>query len=63
LSDLLLAGPVANDPEPTLDFASHNTKKRHSRPARGGMADDSHFEMSMPGTRPNMMSQRLCAFV
>jgi hypothetical protein len=28
----------AFDPEPTLDFASHNTK-RHSRPARGGMAE------------------------
>ena len=28
-----------DDPEPTLDFASHNTKKRHSRPARGGMAE------------------------
>jgi hypothetical protein len=27
------------DPEPTLDFASHNIKKRHSRPARGGMAE------------------------
>jgi hypothetical protein len=26
-------------PEPTLDFASHNTKKRHSRAARGGMAE------------------------
>ena len=26
-------------PEPTLDFASHNTEKRHSRPARGGMAE------------------------
>jgi hypothetical protein len=30
---------VAIDPEPTLGFASHNTKKRHSRPARGAMAE------------------------
>jgi hypothetical protein len=30
---------AVEDPEPTLDFASHNTKKRHSRPARGGMAE------------------------
>jgi hypothetical protein len=34
-----IAEPSLFDPEPTLDFASHNTKKRHSRPARGGMAE------------------------
>jgi len=40
-----IAEDDARDPEPTLDFASHNTKKRHSRPARSGWLSRPHTSL------------------